>query len=131
MIEKGAPKDLTRQRGGWSSIQSFEKHYNRLHQVVDWEAVLSQSVERLVGANTHTPKRPARPFVPTHLGDLLEETSVSAECSALTTPSSEPTEEGGEGGVEGSEHEALTLVRNHACRGSLVAVTTQNKVRRL
>ena len=37
----GVSQALTRQRGGWGSAQSFEQHYNRLHQLVDWEGVLS------------------------------------------------------------------------------------------
>ena len=66
MLREGASPDLTRQRGGWATPQSFEKHYNRLHQTIDWESILVRSLEcaRLQRPNDKDDERP--------LGELLE-----------------------------------------------------------
>ena len=44
MLAHGACKALTRQRGGWTTSSSFDNHCARLHQSVDWEVLLTQSV---------------------------------------------------------------------------------------
>ena len=110
MLANGAPQDLTRQRGGWSNPQAFDRHYARLHQALDWDALLQKSLLRTV------------PLSP--LGERLEDASVSAGCSALTTPTTFPTKEGNSGGVEGREQPALTLL--HA--KGLFLTTMDNRI---
>ena len=52
MLAAGVPQNVTRQRGGWVDHRAFEKHYARLHQVVDWEACLNLQRPLFLGEYT-------------------------------------------------------------------------------
>ena len=129
-MARGVSQALTRQRGGWGPSQSFEQHYCRLHQQVDWEGVLTQALRGpqakqdedsqdvvLEGVRYHLtgpapgPAAPHSSLVPAEGGDpsgeLPEVASVGAECSQPSSPQPEPTKEGEGRGDKGSEHEAL------------------------
>ena len=117
MMAHGASQALTRQRGGWSSSSAFDCHYARLHQVVDWEVLLSRSVSRpsplpFLPSVFSIPSKP--PSEPIPLGELLEldlaSSSGRAGVMPLSIPSQEPPTEGVRGGFKESIKPALTLL---------------------
>ena len=40
LLKQGVPHSLVQARGAWSSSQTLDLYYNRLHQAHDWEALL-------------------------------------------------------------------------------------------
>ena len=100
MMAAGAPQDLTRQRGGWANLQSFECHYGRLHQLVDWESVLHRS------GGTVLPQRASTGPV----GNPEHQASSSAEPLGAQPPGPEPTKEGDGTGGQRARGEALELL---------------------
>jgi hypothetical protein len=115
MMAHGASQTVTRQRGGWSSCSAFDQHYARLHQAVDWEALLSQAVNRLspmpfLQSVFSIPSRPPSETIP--LGELLEVACSSGSAGVMSPsfPSQEPTTEGERGGDKENITPALTLL---------------------
>jgi hypothetical protein len=43
LLKKGVPHSLVQARGAWSSSQTLDLYYNRLHQAHDWESLLQNS----------------------------------------------------------------------------------------
>jgi hypothetical protein len=86
MLAAGVPQNVTRQRGGWADDRAFEKHYARLHQVVDWEAALHIHQPLFLSEYTVPPDRAQGS---TSLGDpeVVEmATSFSAEPLVAKSP---------------------------------------------
>ena len=43
LMPKGVERGLVQSRGQWTSSQTLDKYYNRLHQQTDWEAHLGEN----------------------------------------------------------------------------------------
>ena len=110
MLAAGVPQDVTRQRGGWSDTRAFERHYARLHQLVDWEDCLNRVGPSKAAGGTVVPQWLSgtgplgEPQAPE------QATSLSAEPLEATSPGPEPTQEGGGSGDEPERGEALRLL---------------------
>jgi hypothetical protein len=109
MMAAGVPQELARQRGGWSDLRSFEKHYARLHQTVDWEACLCPvRPSKAAGGSVASQGHPTGP-----VGE--PEADIQAPALVLSpgqapSPCPEPTQEGEGHGDEPARGEALRLL---------------------
>jgi hypothetical protein len=100
-LSRGVSQTLTRQRGGWTNPGSFEKHYARLHQQVDWSLCLSQ------GSNPDTVVPPGGPAPPFGNPGGKEMALPNVLFRAAKSPLTEPTEEGEGGGDEQARNNTL------------------------
>ena len=104
LMRVGAPRHEVQARGGWSSSQTLDTYYLRLHQEQNWERRLQ--------------------------GEIARAGLVCRSAAPTTVPELEPTQEGeGEGTEEGAAQDtqlaALGLLRPlydqrvcHECRGT-------------
>jgi len=73
LLKTGASKTLVQARGHWTSTQTLDDYYNRLHQEVDWEEILLGEHETDRQASTCAVLPPSFSITkPTEEGESLE-----------------------------------------------------------
>eukprot|EP01012_Entosiphon_sulcatum_P030931 TRINITY_DN3850_c0_g1_i15.p2 TRINITY_DN3850_c0_g1~~TRINITY_DN3850_c0_g1_i15.p2 ORF type:complete len:215 (+),score=23.17 TRINITY_DN3850_c0_g1_i15:739-1383(+) len=77
MLALGVPMHVVQARGGWASEANFNFHYARMHQRVDFDAVISTSIIRRSGIEEDAP-RPREPGLREAFGAFSMETSLES-----------------------------------------------------